>query len=170
MQSLRLTIRRLAAYGIDVLALAAVLLPLAFGIASLLGTRGMTGPDVWLRQLVMISAPAWTYFILTDRLGGGRSLGKRALGLATRRIDGAAPSWAAAVSRTALKLLPWELVHVAFFALAESFDRVEPIQLVVAGMSYALMLAYLAVALATGGTRSVPDYAASTRVIPVEDA
>ncbi len=170
MQALRLTARRLAAYVVDVLVLAAILLPLAFGIAALLGTEGMTGPDVWLRQLMTISAPAWTYFILTDRLGSGRSVGKRTFGLATRGLDGAPPSWPAAVSRSALKLLPWELVHIAFFAMARSFERIEPVQLLVAGSSYALMFAYLAVALGTGGTRSVPDFAASTRVVPLEAA
>lgn len=169
MASLRLTVRRLIAYGVDVLVLAAVLLPLAFGIAALLGTEDMTGPDVWVRQLVTISTPAWAYFILTDRLGRGRSIGKRVLGLATRELDGAPPGWRAAIARTALKLLPWELVHVAFFAMADSFERVSPTQLVVAGASYVLMIAYLVVALRTGGTRSVPDVVASTRVAPAEE-
>ncbi len=169
MTSLRLTIRRVAAYGIDVLVLAAFLLPLAFGIAALLGTEDITGPGVWVRQLLTISAPAWAYFILTDGLGGGRSIGKRALGLATRRLDGASPGWGEAIVRTALKLLPWELVHVAFFAMSESFERVEPMQLVVASGSYVLMLAYLVAALLNGGGRSVPDLAASTRVTPVEE-
>jgi uncharacterized RDD family membrane protein YckC len=170
MESLRLILRRLAAYAIDVLSLAGVLLPLAFGIATLLGTEELTGPGVWARQLVTISAPAWAYFILTDRLGRGRSAGKRVLGLATRSRDGTPPSWAAAFARTALKLLPWELVHVAFFAMADSFERVEPIQLVVAGSSYVLMAAYLVVALLNRGERSVPDLVASTRVLPVGEA
>jgi uncharacterized RDD family membrane protein YckC len=169
MKSLRLTLRRLAAYGIDVLVLAAVLLPLAFGIAALFGTEDMTGPDVWVRQLVTISAPVWAYLILTDRLGRGRSIGKRALGLATRSLDGSVPGWGAAIARTALKLLPWELVHIAFFAMSASFARVEPIQLVVASGSYVLMFAYLVVALVNGGERSVPDLVASTRVVPVEE-
>jgi uncharacterized RDD family membrane protein YckC len=168
MESLRLTVRRLLADGLDVLALAAVLLPLAVGIAAVLGTDDMTGPDVWVRQLATISAPAWAYFILTDRLAHGRSIGKRALGLATCGRDGAPPGWPAAIARTALKLLPWELVHVAFFAMAESFERVEPIQLAVAGSSYVLMAVYLVVALLNGGERSVPDVVASTRVAPVE--
>lgn len=166
--SLRLTLRRLVAYGLDVLVLAAVLLPLAFGIAAVLGTDGLTGPDVWVRQLATISVPAWAYFILTDRLGRGRSVGKRALGLATRGPDGAPPGWAAAIARTALKLLPWELVHIAFFAMARSFERVEPIQLAVAGSSYVLMAVYVVVALLNAGERSVPDIVASTRVASVE--
>jgi uncharacterized RDD family membrane protein YckC len=168
MMSLRLTLRRLVAYGLDVLVLAAVLLPLAFGIAAVLGTDGLTGPDVWVRQLATISVPAWAYFILTDRLGRGRSVGKRALGLATRGPDGAPPGWAAAIARTALKLLPWELVHIAFFAMARSFERVEPIQLAVAGSSYVLMAVYVVVALLNAGERSVPDIVASTRVASVE--
>lgn len=168
MESLRLTLRRLFAYGLDVLLLAVILLPLASGIAVVLGTDDMTGPDVWVRQLVTVSVPAWAYFILTERLGNGRSVGKRALGIVTRGLDGRSPAWAAAIVRTALKLLPWELVHVAFFALAASFRRVEPVQLVVAGSSYVLMAAYLVVALLNGGERSVPDLAAGTRVTPVE--
>ena len=164
---MRPTLRRLLAYGIDVAVLAAVLLPVAFGIAAVLGTENVTGPDVWLRQLVTISAPAWAYFVATDRLGGGRSIGKRVMGLATRGMDGEPPGWTAAFVRTALKLLPWELVHLAFFAMSESFERVGPIQLVVAGSSYALMAAYLVAALMTGGTRSVPDLVAGSRVVPV---
>jgi uncharacterized RDD family membrane protein YckC len=112
--------------------------------------------------------PAWAYFILTDRLGRGRSVGKRALGLATCGPDGAPPGWAAAIARTALKLLPWELVHIAFFAMARSFERVEPIQLAVAGSSYVLMAVYVVVALLNAGERSVPDIVASTRVASVE--
>jgi hypothetical protein len=42
-------------------------------------------------------------------------------------------------------------------------------QLVVASGSYVLMLAYLVAALLNGGERSVPDLAASTRVMPVEE-
>ena len=167
MESVRLVIRRLFAYGFDVLVLAVVLVPFAFAIGAVLGTDDLTGPDVWVRQLATISVPAWAYFILTDRLGRGRSIGKRALGLATRGADGAPPGWAAAIARTALKLLPWELVHIAFFAIAGSFERVEPIQLAVAGASYVLMAVYLVVALLNGGARSVPDIVASTRVEPV---
>lgn len=166
MDALRLTARRLAAYIVDVLLLATVLLPVAFAVSTALGTD-LTGVEVWLRQLVLISLPAWTYFILTDRLAGGRSLGKRLLGLITTGLDSQPPGWRAAIVRTMLKLLPWELVHLAFFGLSASFAVISPVQISVAGAAYALMLAYLAVALLNEGSRSIPDLVASTRVAPL---
>jgi uncharacterized RDD family membrane protein YckC len=164
MRAFRLILRRLLAYAIDVFLLAAILLPLATGAALLLGAEAVTGPQVWARQLVLVSAPAWCYFIVTDHAWGGRSVGKRVLGLRTREEIGEPPSWSSAIARTALKLLPWELVHVGFFALSASFDRVAPHQLVVAGTAYALMLLYFVVAYRHGGTRSLPDLVAGTRV------
>lgn len=164
MSALRLTALRLAAYAIDVIALAAVLLPLSFVIGSVVGTELSTGVEVWVRSLLTISLPAWLYFILTDHLAAGRSLGKRVLGLQTRMLDGGTPDLRASILRTALKLAPWELVHLAFFALAPRLGTFEGLQVLVASASYALMFAYLAVALRNDGRRSVPDLAAATLV------
>lgn len=148
MRALRLTVRRLAAYLVDVLVLAAVLLPVAFLVGFQMGTE-VGGVEIWLRALVMVSLPGWAYFILTDRLGEGRSLGKRVLGLHAIEMDGSPPDWRAAIVRTAVKLLPWELVHLAFFGLSTSFRELSPLQIGVAAVAYALMLAYLAVASST---------------------
>jgi uncharacterized RDD family membrane protein YckC len=164
MRAVRLTLRRLMAYTVDVVVLAAILLPLATGAAFLLGTEAVAGPQVWARQLVLVSLPAWGYFVVTDHAWDGRSIGKRVLGLRTREHAGGPPGWGTAMARTALKLLPWELVHVGFFALSASFDRVAPLQVAVAGAAYALMLAYVVVALRHGGRQSVPDLVAGTRV------
>lgn len=165
---MRLTGLRLVAYAIDVVALAAVLLPLSFAIGSSVGTELTSGVEVWVRSLLTISLPAWVYFILTDRLGGGRSLGKRVCGLQARMLDGRTPSLRASVLRTALKLAPWELTHLAFFALAPRLGEFEGIQILVAGATYALMFAYLVVALRNGGQRSLPDLVAGTAVDRVE--
>ena len=164
MPAIRLTAIRLLAFGIDVVMLAAVLLPLSFAIGAVVGTNLASGPEVWLRSLLTISVPAWLYFIVTDHLANGRSLGKRALGLRTQMIDGRRPSLGASVLRTALKLAPWELTHLAFFALAPRLGAFEGIQIVVAIASYALMFAYLVVALLNDGRRSVPDFVAGTAV------
>jgi hypothetical protein len=83
-------------------------------------------------------------------------------------MDGRALGWANAVGRTALKLLPWELTHAAFFLLSTSFERVTPLQWVVSAWAYVLMLVYLVVGWLNGGSRSVPDLVAGTRVIPAE--
>jgi uncharacterized RDD family membrane protein YckC len=157
--------RRLIAFGADVLALGVVLVPLSFlANSATLGTAP-GGPEVWVRIALTVSMPAWAYFIVTDRLGG-RSLGKRLIGLHTTRLDGGQPGWGNAVGRTALKLLPWELTHAAFFLLSTGFERVTPLQWVVSGSAYALMLVYLAVGWFNGGSRSLPDLVAGTRVSP----
>jgi len=165
---MRLTALRLSAYGIDVVLLAAVLLPLSIAIGSVIGTDLSTGVQVWLRSLLTISLPAWTYFIVTDHLAGGRSLGKRALSLRAQMLDGGTLGWGPSVLRTALKLLPWELTHLAFFALAPRLGAFEGIQILVSGSAYVLMAAYLVVAVRNGGRRSVPDLVAGTVVDRVE--
>lgn len=164
MPALRLTALRLAGYGLDVLLLAAVLLPLSFVIGSVAGTDVSSGIGVWLRSLLTISVPAWVYFIATDSLGSGRSVGKRVTGLQTRAIDGRTPSLRDSVVRTALNLAPWELIHLAFFALAPRLGVFDGVQILVAGGAYALVFAYLIVALRNGGRRSVPDLVAATIV------
>ncbi len=163
MAGLRLTVRRGLAYVVDVSILAIVLVPLAF---VLLGAAGpvSSGTDIWVRLLLTVSTPAWAYFILTDRLTGGRSLGKRLLGLRTVGSGNDGPMWTASVVRTALKLLPWELIHLAFFGLAAEIGDLSARQLTVAIAAYLLLGIYLVVAALNGGERSIPDFAAGTRV------
>jgi uncharacterized RDD family membrane protein YckC len=167
MSAMGLLARRLAAFLADVVVLGVVLAPLSFLINSATLGSAPKGPEVWMRIALTVSLPAWAYFIVTDRRGG-RSLGKRLIGLRTTRMDGRALGWANAVGRTALKLLPWELTHAAFFLLSTSFERVTPLQWVVSAWAYVLMLVYLVVGWLNGGSRSVPDLVAGTRVIPAE--
>jgi uncharacterized RDD family membrane protein YckC len=166
MSAAGLTLRRLVAFGVDVALLAAVLLPLAFAIGGVpAGDR--TGPEVWQRIALTVSLPSWAYFIACDRLAGGRSMGKRLLGLRATRLEGRDIGWLTALVRTALRLLPWELTHAAFFLLSSGFKRVTPLQIGVAASTYVLILAYLVVALRNGGNRSVPDLVAGTMVTRV---
>ncbi|HJP72005.1 MAG TPA: RDD family protein, partial [Candidatus Limnocylindria bacterium] len=133
----------MGAYLVDICVLAAVLLPVAFLSGTALGTEGLSGPDIYLRALALVSLPSWAYFILTDRLADGRSVGKRVLGLRSTDGRGNPPSWGQAIVRTAVKLLPWELVHLAFFGLSASFAMLSPIQIGLGGVAYLLMAIYL---------------------------
>lgn len=164
MSAVGLTLRRIAGYAVDVVLLAAVLLPVAFGTALLLGTAGVDGLTIWLRSLIFVSVPAWTYFVVLERRRGA-TVAKRLLGLRTVGAAGSPPGWAAAVTRTAVKLLPWELVHVAFFALARDFSSLGSLQIAIGAVAYALMLALAVVPLWTGGHRSLHDLASKTRVV-----
>ena len=164
MNGAALTARRLAGYGIDVTALAVVLIPIATIVSLVLGNEALSAVQVWMRSLVLISIPAWTYFIVTEhRWGAG--LGKRLTGLRTVAMAAdAPPSWGAALARTAVTLAPWELVHLAFFGLAPQLGEVTSGQIAVAIVAYVLMAAYVVVTLRTGGRRSPADLLAGTEV------
>ena len=160
----RAVLRRLVAYGIDVALLAAVLIPLAFGLQAITGYRPDTGVRVWYATLIMISVPSWTYFIVADASRAGATLGKRALGLRARTLADERVPLPRAVSRTAVKLAPWELTHAAMFALSSGFDTFTGLQIAMLWVVYGLLALYLVVAFRTGGERSVHDLVAGTVV------
>ena len=164
MDAAALTSRRIAGYVVDVTALAVVLVPIAAIVALALGSDGITAQGIWLRSLVTISLPAWSYFVVTEhRWGGG--LGKRLTRLETVAAGtDAPPSWGAALARTAVTLAPWELVHLAFFGLAPRVGEVTGGQIMVAILAYVLMAAYVIVTYRTGGRRSPADVLARTEV------
>jgi hypothetical protein len=159
-----LTMRRVAGYVVDVMALAIVLVPIAAIVSLVLGNDDVPALEVWVRSLVLISIPAWTYFVVTEhRWGAG--LGKLFTRLKTvsQRTD-APPTWGAALVRTAVTLAPWELVHLAFFGLAPQLGEVTSGQIVVAILAYVLLAAYVVVTLRSGGRRSPADLLARTEV------
>jgi uncharacterized RDD family membrane protein YckC len=164
-----LLIRRAAAYGVDILLLVVVLLPLGFLLRPALGwpPDPATGPEVWLASAVNFSVPTWTYFILSDSSARGATLGKWLFGLHVVRMKGERVSLARALARTAVKVLPWETAHVSAFALSTdpgvSFGTAQLIGLIIANV---LVVVYLVVAAYTGGRRSVHDFVAATEVCP----
>jgi hypothetical protein len=162
-----LTARRIAGYVIDVTVLAIVLVPIASLVALVLGTENLSGAQVWLRSLVLISIPAWTYFVVTEhRWGAG--LGKRLVRLRTADLGGdGPPGWSRALLRTAVTLAPWEMIHLAFFGLAPSLGEVTSGQIVLASLAYILIAAYVVVTLRGGGGRSPADRLAGTEVRPI---
>lgn len=153
--------RRIGAYLIDNAALFAVLAPL--GVAVSIGLsidRGEVTPGGIYTALVLnFSIPVWLYFALADVSASGATLGKRALGL---RTDGASPG--RALVRTAIKLAPWETVHLAAFGLPALGAPVWT-QGVGFGLAYAGLAVLVGVAWRTGGERSLHDLAAGTRVV-----
>jgi hypothetical protein len=159
-----LTARRIAGYVVDVTVLAVVLVPIASVVALVLGNDGLTGIDVWLRSLVLISIPAWTYFIVTEhRWGGG--LGKRLVRVRTVAAGtDVPPSWLASLTRTAVTLAPWELIHLAFFGLAPRLSEVTGGQILVAISAYVLIATYVVVTFRGAGRRSPADLLARTEV------
>jgi uncharacterized RDD family membrane protein YckC len=75
-------------------------------------------PSPWrvhLWVLATVSVPMLLWFTWRDRSPRAASPGAAWLGLAVVRVDGARLTWSSALVRNFLKLLPFELNHVALF-------------------------------------------------------
>ena len=167
----RLLIRRAGAYVVDIVLLFLVLFPVGQVLVFVIGWQPPASPTgfvVWLASGLNFSLPTWTDFALSDSSARGATVGKRLLGLRVVRVTGERVGMARALARTAVKLLPWEMVHLSAFAFSAepgvSLDFGQLIGLTIANL---LVMVYFVVAACTGGRRSVHDYIAATEVCPV---
>jgi uncharacterized RDD family membrane protein YckC len=161
--------RRVAAYLVVMLLLFAALAPAGQLVLWLFGAAPpRTGPAIARVILWNFSLPAWLYFIVSDQSAFGATLGKRLFKIQVRTVGGERLSLGRSLARTAVKLLPWELVHVSAFALSTDLSQFRLVQIIGVGAANVLALLYLGVAAATRGRRSVHDYAAGTLVLRIE--
>lgn len=157
--------RRAAAYLLDLVLLFVLLAPLAFLVQRVSGYLPTTPRATWHLQLLEFSLPAWLYFVLADASARGATIGKRLLGLRVVTAAGGRLTWSRALSRTAIKLLPWELSHAAAFALGERFGELTTLQSVLLGLANLLAVVWLVLAFVSRGERSVHDRCCATRVV-----
>ena len=68
------------------------------------------------------------------------------------------------LARTAIKLLPWELSHLAAFALGDRFGELTTLQGVLLVIANLLAMIWLVLAIVSRGERSVHDHCCATRV------
>ena len=157
-----LILRRVAAYSIDIIILFSVLAPTSLLLNWLFGTP-QDGVMIWRAAVLSFSLPAWTYFVLSDWSRRGATLGKRLLNIAVADTTGQRISLVRAFTRTAIKLLPWELTHIVFvFALdSQQFAIPQQTLLIIANL---LLVIYLAVVILTRGRRSIHDVLVGTTV------
>ncbi|MFZ1400871.1 MAG: RDD family protein [Candidatus Promineifilaceae bacterium] len=161
-----LVIKRLAAYILDILLLFVLLAPLGFLLQWATGSSlPQTGPEIWRTLLWNFSIPAWLYFGLSDGSQTGATLGKRLLKLKVVNNQNQRLSTGQAVLRTAVKLVPWELVHISAFALSEEMSVFSPMQTIGLAAANMLTLVYVVVAVFTSGQRSIHDFVAQSRVL-----
>ncbi|NDJ35607.1 MAG: RDD family protein [Chloroflexi bacterium] len=159
-----LVLRRMAAYVLDIIGLFVLLAPPGQAILWLVGTRPQSGPAIAQTILWNFSLPVWIYFIVSDASATGATIGKRLLGIKVSRMDSARLNWPQALLRTAMKLLPWELVHVAAFALSTDLTQVRRVQQVGLALANLLIIVYLLLVWFSRGQRSLHDYVAGTLV------
>jgi uncharacterized RDD family membrane protein YckC len=156
--------KRLGACFLDMVVLFFVLAPFGFLVQRALGFQPVTGPEIWVTLLLNFSIPVWIYFALWDASRSGATIGKRVVGLRVYRLPEDRVPIARAWARTAVKLLPWELTHLAAFAFAHETGGFTPVQTAGLVLANGLALAYLAMAAGTRGERSVHDLVAGTVV------
>ena len=160
-----LFLRRALAYA-DIAILFALLGPAGFLVQQAIGYSPSSGQEIWGVLVLNFSIPAWIYFWLSDASARGATIGKRIFRIRVVGIDGQAFGAGRALARTAIKLLPWELVHLSAFALSEDLDAFSIIQSVGLTAANLLLLFYLWLAFVSRGRRSVHDVLADTRVVP----
>lgn len=156
-----LLFRRVGAYLLDMLLLFAVLAPLAWLLQFMMGWTP-TGREIWYALLVSFSLPTWLYFIGFESSRAGATPGKRLAGVRVALAEPGGSRRPRVVVRTAIKLIPWEVVHLASFGLASPDEPFTRLQTGGLALGWILILVYLAWAVMSRGRVSVHDRAAGT--------
>jgi uncharacterized RDD family membrane protein YckC len=170
--SMILALRRLAAYWLDFVVLAAVLVGLQlvlYKIGSGFPFDALeTGAAIELWVLATMSLPVWSYFILGERRWG-RTIGKRWLRLSVIGSRGGAPTLKQAFLRTLVRLVPWEMTHFIVLVPDPWWQAEQPGNMPWILLPNGLIVLYAAMLFITKGTRGVHDLLAGTRVIACEN-
>jgi uncharacterized RDD family membrane protein YckC len=122
-------------------------------------------PALDLGATAMTVLPVGAYLAATEAGRHQATLGKRWQGLRVVAADGAPIGWRRAMVRTAVKLLPWQLAHLAVSRWMTGVDP-SPVILTAYGASMVLAVGSVAIALRDPQGRALHDLAAGTRVVP----
>ncbi|WP_214403551.1 RDD family protein [Pseudonocardia lacus] len=141
----------------------------AGAVGRALAGRAAEVPPVPLPALDLAAAavtvlPVGAYLAATEAGRHQATLGKRWQGLRVVTVEGAAIGWRRAVVRNVIKLLPWQLAHLAVSRWIVGVDP-SPAILTAYGASVVLAVGSVAVALRDAEGRALHDLAAGTRVV-----
>ena len=167
--------RRLAAFAIDYLIIAAyivVLTLVSFAVRSqvtAIDVSASTAP--WLFDLLAFTTlvlPVTLYFALYEASRHRATVGKRRMGLVVVTEGGESLDRGRSLLRSALKFAPWQIAHTSLFHIPGWPVAVETVPAAAAaGLGIASVVAVLyAVSVVAFADRRTPyDYVAGTRVI-----
>ncbi|MBK6939568.1 MAG: RDD family protein [Planctomycetes bacterium] len=168
-------VRRVAAYLVDVALVAAVMVGgVHFGLIQNLELQPELKPPsvlLWVWVLVTMSLPTWIYFAAFESSSWQATLGKRLLRIVVTDMDTQRLSFRHALVRTWIKLLPWELIHVALNVLPNGGlneqGMIEPSRLQLIGFTVSMFLvgSWLVTLMLTPRAQSVHDVMARTLVL-----
>lgn len=170
---MRIFLRRLIAFFLDCLILFLLLAAPQFLIMTMTGRwfldEESSNVVTWAWVGLSVTLPSLAYFTLCDGLRRGMTVGKRLMGIAVMRPDGASMGLKRALGRNIVKLIPWEATHIMIF-FPEPFGDEDPSPGKVALMMIAnvLLAAWLIVPLLDQPRfRSVHDRVAETEVAAI---
>ncbi|WP_420632214.1 RDD family protein [Candidatus Leptofilum sp.] len=170
-QNSRAIYRRIVAYFIDMALL--LLLVQGFQWGLLVVTGGFpfemlaalnNGWLIYGWVLLTVSVPIWLYFVLSERSRWQATLGKWLMGLQVTSVAGGKASWRQLLGRTVLKLLPWEIFHLAFMLPIPLMNDPNPAFRPGFVVGYAVLLLYLLVMVQTPRQQSIHDLIMGTVV------
>jgi uncharacterized RDD family membrane protein YckC len=166
--------RRILAYLIDSL-LAFLVFVLAAQLLVFVPLRHLViGSEDWFRSgwntqvytLLTISLPTWLYFALSEISPWGATLGKRLLNLRTvTKSTQEKMTLLQSLARTLVKLLPWEMAHLANNLPVPMWYDPDPGFRIAFLFAPILVSVYIALALLTKERQSLHDLAARTVVL-----
>lgn len=128
--------------------------------------KASASQDVYLTDLIVFAMtvlPVWLYLTLTEASARAGTLGKRVAGLRVSAAGSARPGFGKVAIRNAIKLLPWQLGHVAVarFILGVQMEVAIVIDVVAVGLAVASVV----VAIRDPQRRALHDLVAGTRVV-----
>ena len=168
-----LAIRRLAAFAIDYLCIAAYIGCLTFVSMTFL-VSDFAPPDQLLGKLtghlqgfILLTLPVWLYFTLQEHSSAQATFGKRALKLRVEDLSASKPGFARSAIRNAIRFLPWEIAHAAIWYVPGRpfFDHMPVINLAICSTALIVALGFV-VFLFVGSGRTPYDFVAGTKVSP----
>ena len=117
-----------------------------------------------LAAFTMTVLPVGAYLSATEAGRHQATAGKRWQGLRVTTAAGERIGWRRAVVRNAVKLLPWQLAHLAVARWMRGLDR-SPLAWTAYGLSLVTAASTVAVALRDRQGRALHDLVARTRVV-----
>jgi len=156
--------RRIIAYLIDCTIIFIVLAPVGLAFQYIFGYQPVSGKEIYFIIVINFSIPVWIYFIYADYSKDGATLGKKFLGIKTNSYESEVVSLKQAGYRTAIKMLPWELTHIASFLLVSIPGQFTSMSWLILSLAYLLIIIYLITAWRSQGKRSIHDHLAITEI------
>lgn len=117
---------------------------------------------------LMVTLPVSLYFVISEVLFNGQSVGKKKLNMQVVGAEGEKISLRKSVFRTILKFLPWEMSHFLIYRLMEIGEEPVPGFYMIVGIwIYALMFLYILTAIFTEKKLAFYDRIAKTKVVKI---